>query len=95
LLPIGICNQNSAGVVLPLRSGSGRLCASVKFAEGHQIGSDTKSPSQAYNEHPRPTDHRNGNSGEIKPSKDAKAQCLNPKRAGQHEAALPLIEFAG
>jgi hypothetical protein len=80
---------------LPSCSGSGRFGASVKFAEGHQIGSDIKSPSQAYNEHPRPTDHRNGNSGEIKPFKDAKAHCLNPKWAGQHEATLPVIAFAG
>jgi hypothetical protein len=55
----------------------GRFEASV--TEGYLMNSDIESPSQAYNEHPRPTDHRDGNSSEIKPFKDAKAHCLTPK----------------
>jgi len=94
LPPILTCNEIFVGVVCRRAPVWVVLAHPSIFAEG-QTGSDIKGPSQAYNEYPRPTDRRGGNSGEIKPFKDAKAHALNPKQGGQLEEALSPIEFAG
>lgn len=64
-------------------------------SEGPQPHSDIKRPRQALEEHPRPTDHGDGNGREIDEPEEARTHSLTPKRADQLGSASNSTGFAG
>ena len=65
----------------------------LETTKGPRVGSDIEHPVQGFNEHPRPTDHRDSNEmGEVE---DAGAHGVTSTGVGQLEIGFPPRGPAG